>query len=112
MSSVPGANGGAYRPDRVRVAGLDSNPHRQELLLLTMHFPARGLDIRWPGTLTKYYTMEQKKKPVAQFYYSKEEWDRLGCGPLPPERDVAKQRQDVMSRGNPPTDNNAVKGYN
>ena len=60
----------------------------------------------------KYYTMEQKKKPVAQFYYSEDEWARLGCGPLPPERDVAQQRQDVISRGNPPTDNNAIKGYN
>lgn len=56
--------------------------------------------------------MQQKKLPVQQYYYSPEEWDRLGCGPLPPERDVAQQRQDVISRGNPPTDNNAIKGYN
>lgn len=27
--------------------------------------------------------MEQNKKPVEQYYYSEEEWDRLGCGPLP-----------------------------
>lgn len=56
--------------------------------------------------------MEQKKKPVEQFYYSKEEWDRLGCGPLPPERDRANQLQNVMAKGNPRTDNNAIKGYN
>jgi len=26
-------------------------------------------------------------KPVPEYYFSKHEWDRLGCGPLPPERD-------------------------
>lgn len=26
-------------------------------------------------------------KPVPEYYFSKSEWDRLGCGPLPPERD-------------------------
>jgi hypothetical protein len=31
--------------------------------------------------------MEQKKQPVDQYYYSEDEWARLGCGPLPPERD-------------------------
>ena len=56
--------------------------------------------------------MEQVKKPVSQFYYSKEEWDRLGCGPLPAERDRALQHQTVHARGNPPVDNNHVKGYN
>ena len=25
--------------------------------------------------------------PVPEYYFSKNEWDRLGCGPLPPERD-------------------------
>ena len=24
--------------------------------------------------------------PVQSYYYSKSEWDRLGCGPLPDER--------------------------
>ena len=24
--------------------------------------------------------------PVQAYYYSTKEWDRLGCGPLPPER--------------------------
>ena len=26
------------------------------------------------------------KKIVKEYYYSESEWDRLGCGPLPPER--------------------------
>jgi hypothetical protein len=56
--------------------------------------------------------MEQQKKPVDQYYYSEDEWARLGCGPLPPERDRAQKLQDIMARGNPPTDNNAIKGYN
>jgi hypothetical protein len=56
--------------------------------------------------------MEQVKKPVAQFYYSKEEWDRLGCGPLPPERNQFNQLQNVATKGNPVIDDKAVKGYN
>lgn len=24
-----------------------------------------------------------------QYYYSESEWNRLGCGPLPPERNIA-----------------------
>ncbi len=53
--------------------------------------------------------MEQKK-PVAQYYYSEEEWDRLGCGPLPKERDHAGQAQDVIVLANSKIDNNVVKG--
>jgi hypothetical protein len=34
--------------------------------------------------------MEQNKKPVEQYYYSEKEWDRLGCGPLPENRDRNK----------------------
>ena len=30
----------------------------------------------------------EHKNPVPSFYYSQDEWDRLGCGPLPPERDL------------------------
>lgn len=56
--------------------------------------------------------MEQVKQPVAQWYYSKEEWDRLGCGPLPPERDRTRQLENVHSRGNPGIDGKNVKGYN
>jgi hypothetical protein len=57
-------------------------------------------------------TMEQKKQPVPQYYYSEKEWNRLGCGPLPAQRDRAKLQQDVMARGNPKTDGKAIKGYN
>lgn len=56
--------------------------------------------------------MDQTKKPVEQWYYSEQEWDRLGCGPLPPERNRTRQHENVAARGNPPTDNNHVKGYN
>jgi hypothetical protein len=56
--------------------------------------------------------MEQPTKPVEKYYYSESEWDRLGCGPLPPERDRNRQLENVMFKGNPPTDNNAIKGYN
>lgn len=55
---------------------------------------------------------QQKKQPVAQYYYSKEEWDRLGCGSLPAERDRANQLQNAASKGNPLIDGKHVKGYN
>ena len=56
--------------------------------------------------------MEQNKKtPVPGYYYSKEEWDRLGCGPLPEER-KRENFQDAHARGNPRIDGKAVKGYN
>lgn len=60
----------------------------------------------------KYYTMEQNKQPVQQYYYSEEEWSRLGCGPLPAERSRAKQKEAVIARANPKIDNNVVKGSN
>lgn len=56
--------------------------------------------------------VEQVKKPVAQYYYSKDEWDRLGCGSLPPERDRANQLQNAAARGNPGIDGKNIKGYN
>jgi hypothetical protein len=55
--------------------------------------------------------MEQNKKPVEQYYYSEQEWNRLGCGPLPEERDRARL-QDAHARGNPKIDGKVVKGYN
>ena len=55
--------------------------------------------------------MEQKK-PVAQYYYSEEEWSRLGCGPLPKEREYARQVQDVIARANPWQDGKVIKGSN
>jgi hypothetical protein len=56
--------------------------------------------------------MEQnKKEPVKQFFYSEEEWSRLGCGPLPKER-----KKNILlnahAKGNPKIDGKAVKGYN
>ena len=55
--------------------------------------------------------MKQNKKPVAQYYYSEKEWDRIGCGPLPEERkgDILL---DAHAKGNPKIDGKAVKGYN
>ena len=55
---------------------------------------------------------QQKKPPVERYYYSEDEWNRLGCGPLPPERDRSQKLQDVASRGNPRIDGKTVKGYN
>jgi hypothetical protein len=63
-------------------------------------------------TRYKYSTMEQKRKPVEKYYYSEQEWDRLGCGPLPPERDRGQTHQDAHAKGNPKIDGKAVKGYN
>jgi hypothetical protein len=56
--------------------------------------------------------MKQIQRPVEQYYYSQEEWDRLGCGPLPPERNRLRQTEKIMAKGNPPIDNNVIKGYN
>jgi hypothetical protein len=56
--------------------------------------------------------MEQNKRPVEQYYYSEDEWARLGCGPLPPERDRNTQLKNATARGNPAIDGKAVKGYN
>jgi hypothetical protein len=56
--------------------------------------------------------MEQNKQPVAQYYYSEDEWARLGCGPLPLERDRGYQLQNAAARGNPTVNGKAVKGYN
>jgi hypothetical protein len=55
--------------------------------------------------------MDQTKKPVQQYYYSEKEWDRLGCGPLPQERDSTRL-QDAHAKGNPKIDGKNVKGYN
>ena len=56
--------------------------------------------------------MEQNKEPVEHYYYSEDEWNRLGCGPLPPERDRAQQLQNVAAKGNPAIDGKNIKGYN
>ena len=55
--------------------------------------------------------MAPNKKPVEQYYYSEDEWARLGCGPLPQER-----RRDIFidahAKGTPKIDGKNVKGYN
>ena len=56
--------------------------------------------------------MEQRKQPVQQYYYSEEEWSRLGCGPLPAERDRARLNEKIMARANPWTDGKIIKGSN
>jgi hypothetical protein len=56
--------------------------------------------------------MEQTHKPVESYYYSEGEWKRLGCGPLPPERDRSQQLQNAAAKGNPCIDGKHVKGYN
>jgi len=56
--------------------------------------------------------MQQAKLPLEHYYYSEDEWNRLGCSPLPSERDRAQQRKNVMARGNPSTDGKNIKGYN
>ena len=55
--------------------------------------------------------MEQNKNPVAQYFYSEKEWDRLVCGSLPEERKREKF-MDACAKGNPKIDGKAVKGYN
>jgi hypothetical protein len=56
----------------------------------------------------------QNKTPVERYYYSEDEWARLGCGPLPPEpeRDRGRHLERVMARGNPIQDGKNIKGYN
>jgi hypothetical protein len=56
--------------------------------------------------------MKQNKKPVDKFFYSEKEWDRLGCGPLPDERNRSKQHLDACAKGNPRIDGKVIKGYN
>jgi len=57
--------------------------------------------------------VKQQKKAVRQYYYSEKEWAKLGCGPLPTERDRIRQsHQDAHAKGNPKVDNNVVRGYN
>lgn len=56
--------------------------------------------------------MKQNKQPVQQYYYSEEEWSRLGCGPLPKERDLNQQKADVIARASPWTDGKTIKGSN
>lgn len=55
--------------------------------------------------------MSQPKQPVSQYYYSPQEWNRLGCGPLP----EARKRNNFLQAcaiGNPKIDGKIVKGSN
>jgi len=37
----------------------------------------------------------ENKQPIPSYYYSESEWNRLGCGPLPLERDKTKIKSDI-----------------
>ena len=50
--------------------------------------------------------MEQRKQPVERFYYSEDEWARLGCGPLPPERDRSLLQTNNKQKDTIPSTNN------
>jgi hypothetical protein len=66
-----------------------------------------------PPSKGKYHDRgTEKKTPVELYYYSEDEWNRLGCGPLPPERDRARQLRKCGSKGNPKIDGKNIKGYN
>ena len=56
--------------------------------------------------------MEQNNKPVDKFFYSEDEWSRLGCGPLPPERDRNCRLLNMSKKGNAKIDGKNIKGYN
>jgi hypothetical protein len=56
--------------------------------------------------------MNQSRKPVKQYYYSEQEWTRLGCGPLPTERDLAQQPVNKHVKGNLKIDGKNIKGRN
>jgi hypothetical protein len=58
-------------------------------------------------TVTKYFVtiilqeiVMQKKQPVPEYYFAPGEWDRLGCGPLPDERNLELQRTEKNSAEN------------
>lgn len=53
--------------------------------------------------------MQQQKQPVPQYYFSPGEWDRLGCGPLPAERN--RDLQQVLEKSVENKDD-ADRGYN
>ena len=63
-------------------------------------------------SLLNIYHMAQVKKPVKQYYYSEDEWARLGCGPLPRPRVQAKSRHHAFIKGNPAIDSKSVRVYN
>jgi hypothetical protein len=54
----------------------------------------------------------EKKTPVERYYYSKDEWSRLSCGPLPAKRARVRRLENVMFKGNPKIDGKNIKDYN
>ena len=42
----------------------------------------------------------QQKQPVPSYYFAPSEWDRLGCGPLPAERNRELQHTEENSAEN------------
>jgi len=64
------------------------------------------------GFFINIFMGQQKKLPVESYYYSDDEWARLGCGPLPPERDRNRRLENAIVRGNPKIDGKNIKGYN
>ena len=56
--------------------------------------------------------MQHTKIPVQQYYYSEHEWARLGCGPLPPERDRNHQLQTAHIKDYNVVDKQEIKVYN
>ena len=53
--------------------------------------------------------MQQQKPPVPEYFFSAGEWNRLGCGPLPDERN--KDLQQALERSVEDNED-AGKGYN
>lgn len=56
--------------------------------------------------------MQHTKIPVPQYFYSEDEWARLGCGPLPPERARNHQLKTAHIKDYTVVDNLGTKGYN
>lgn len=53
------------------------------------------------------------QNPIPEYYYSESEWNRLGCGPLPPERNINLQQIRLyaeLERQKPADDDNVIKG--
>jgi hypothetical protein len=55
--------------------------------------------------------MAQNTTPVAQYYYSEQEWNRLGCGPLPDSRKCENLLEDHVKK-NLKINSNPVKKQN
>ena len=45
--------------------------------------------------MTTFTSEEESKNKIPSYYYSEKEWDRLGCGPLPNERNIELQQMTL-----------------